>query len=71
MEANRSDFVFLSPSVLRHAPTGATFAAYPTPHVGYDMVVRVGRAGEEDFPSIDELQLVAWDLLQEHSSRAA
>jgi hypothetical protein len=71
MQVNRSDFVVLSPTRVRHEPTGATFTSYPPPYAGYDMIVRIGRAGEGQFPTIDELREVAWELLQELSRNAA
>lgn len=71
MEVNRSDFAILSPISVRHEPTGATFTTYLPPYAGYDMIVRVGRAGQGQFPTVDELQEVAWELLQELSRDAA
>lgn len=71
MEVNRSDFIILSPSKVRHVPTGATFTAGAPPCSSYDMIVQVGRAGRNRFPTVDELQHVAWELLQEQTNKAA
>ena len=71
MEVGRADFIVLSSSKVRHVPTGATFTACPPPCSGYDMIVQIGRAGHDRFPTVDELQHVAWELLQEQMNKAA
>jgi len=66
MAIKESDFDVLGPHEVRHRATGATWKGgpYTTPeHSGVSLTEDRGRAGQEHFPTADELRPYAVALL--------
>jgi hypothetical protein len=66
MAIKESDFDVLGPHEVRHRATGATWRGgpYTTPkHSGVSLTENRGRAGQEHFPTADELRPYAVALL--------